>query len=96
MQMEANYNSIVPNSSLLLYSFYKQMPRVNNTYYHEKITAYCFVCRHAQHGSGELQQPSHDEKEAIKAEFAKRGPKGPKCGKKGHRRPGCCGNKCAK
>ena len=32
---------------------------------------------------------SDAEKEAIKAEFAKRGPKGP-------RRPGCCGNKCAK
>ena len=39
---------------------------------------------------------SDAEKEAIKAEFAKRGPKGPKCGKKGPRRPGCCGNKCAK
>ena len=38
-------------------------------------------------------QISDAEKEAIKAEFAKRGPK---CGKKGPRRPGCCGNKCAK
>ena len=36
---------------------------------------------------------SDAEKEAIKAEFAKRGPKGPKFGKKGPRRPGCCGKK---
>ena len=32
---------------------------------------------------------SDAEKEAIKAEFAKRGPKGPRCGKKGPRRPHC-------
>ena len=38
-------------------------------------------------------QISDAEKEAIKAEFAKRGPKGPKFGKKGPRRPGCCGKK---
>ena len=36
-------------------------------------------------------QLSDAEKEAAKAEFQKRGPKGPKCGKKGPRRPGCCG-----
>ena len=35
-------------------------------------------------------QISDAEKEAIKAEFAKRAPK---CGKKGPRRPGCCGKK---
>ena len=38
-------------------------------------------------------QLSDAEKEAAKAEFQKRGPKGPKCGKKGPRRPGCCGKK---
>ena len=38
-------------------------------------------------------QLSDAEKEAAKAEFQKRGPKGPKCGKKGHRRP-CCAPKC--
>ena len=90
--MEANYNSIVPNSSLLLYSFYEQMSRVNNTYYHEEITAYCFVCRQAHLGSGELQQPSDAEKEAIKAEFKKNAPKFRKHGRHGKR---CC-NKCAK
>ena len=37
-------------------------------------------------------QLSDAEKEAAKAEFAKRGPK---CGKKGHRRP-CCAPKCEK
>ena len=35
---------------------------------------------------------SDAEKEAIKAEFAKRGPKGPRCGKKGPRP--CCAPKC--
>ena len=40
-------------------------------------------------------QLSDAEKEAAKAEFQKRGPKGPKCGKKGHRRP-CCAPKCEK
>ena len=41
-------------------------------------------------------QISDAEKEAAKAEFAKRGPKrGPKCGKKGPRRPHC-GGKCGK
>ncbi len=38
-------------------------------------------------------QLSDAEKEAAKAEFQKRGPKGPKCGKRGHRRPGCCGKR---